>query len=62
MHNVPMTTAQQIRVETYTLTTSNGRHIRKATRVVFPSGHEVKFMEKMSKREALRQVAKLPVR
>lgn len=49
-------------VETYTLTASNGRHIRKATKVVFPSGYEIKFMERMGKREALRQAARLPVR
>jgi hypothetical protein len=48
------------RAETYNLTASNGRHIRKATKVVFDSGHEVRFTERLSKREALRQAAKLP--
>jgi len=56
-----MTNAQQIRVETYRLTTRSGRHIRKATKVVFPDGYEIRFTERMSKREALRQAAKLPV-
>lgn len=57
-----MTSTQKLQVETYQLTASNGRHIRKATQVVFPDGYVVRFMEKMSKREALRQVAQLPVR
>lgn len=49
-------------VGTYTLKASNGRHIKKATKVTFADGHVIRFMEKMSNREALRQVAKLPVR
>ena len=61
---VSMETASQpkITVETYTLTARNGRHIRKATKVVFPDGYEIKFTEHLSKREALRQVAQVPVR
>lgn len=47
------------KVETYNLTTSTGRHIRKATQVVYPDGRVVRFMERMSKREALRQAAAL---
>lgn len=43
------------RVDTYTLTAPNGRHIRKATRVVFADGHAVDFMERMSRRDAIQQ-------
>jgi hypothetical protein len=45
------------KVETYTLTASNGRKIRQATRVVFADGQVVAFVERMSRREALRQAA-----
>lgn len=57
-----MTTAQQIQISTYQMVANNGRPIRKATKITFSDGHEIRFTEKMSKREALRQVAKLPVR
>ena len=53
--------ASSIRVETFNLKARNGRHIRKATKVIFPSGYEIRFTERMSKREALRQAARLPV-
>lgn len=43
------------KVESYNLTARNGRHIRVATRVVYPNGETVEFTERMSKREALRQ-------
>lgn len=46
-------------VTTYNLTASNGRHIRKATKVTFADGREIRFMDLMSKREALRQAAAL---
>lgn len=46
-----------MKVETYNLTASNGRHIRKATKVTRPDGTEIRFTEKMSKREAIRQAA-----
>lgn len=45
----------QPRVELYTLRTGTGGHIRKATKVIFPDGREVKFMDRLSKREAIRQ-------
>lgn len=48
-------TNSEARVETYNLRASNGSHIRKATKVVFSDGTEVKFIERMSKREAIRQ-------
>ena len=42
--------------KTYNLTASNGRHIRKATMVVLDDGRVVRFMEKMTKRQALRSI------
>jgi len=42
------------KIENYNLKTSNGRHIRVATKVVFQNGHEIKFTEKMTKREAIK--------
>ena len=42
-------------VETYSLRTTTGRHIRKATRVRFADGVVVSFIERMSKRDAIRQ-------
>jgi hypothetical protein len=44
-------------VENYKLAAANGRHIRVATRVKYSDGRVVAFIEKMSKREALRQAA-----
>ena len=49
-----------IKVELYDLLTSSGRHIRKATKVTIDSEYsningEVKFIEKMGKKEAIRQ-------
>jgi hypothetical protein len=41
-------------VKSYNLQASNGRHIRVATKVVFADGREIRFIEKMSKRDALR--------
>jgi hypothetical protein len=42
-----------MKVETYQLVAGNGRPVRKATKVVFPDGVEVRFMEKLSKRRAI---------
>jgi hypothetical protein len=44
-------------VSTYTLKTQNGRHIRQATKVTYSDGREVKFVDKLPKKEALRQTA-----
>jgi hypothetical protein len=44
-----------MKVETYQLVAGNGRPVRKATKVVFPDGVEVRFMEKLSKRRAIEQ-------
>jgi ribosomal protein S4E len=54
---VPNAWRLEMQVTTYTLKTSNGRHVRTATKVVLTDGREIKFMERMSKREALRAVA-----
>ena len=43
-----------MRVETYQLLASNGRPIRKATRVVMENGRVIRWTERISKREALR--------
>lgn len=43
------------RVETYKLSSGSGRHIRKATKVIFPDGREVKFTERLGKRAAITQ-------
>lgn len=40
-------------VETYDYHASNGRYVRRATRVVFPSGGSISFTERISKKKAL---------
>lgn len=42
-------------VETYRMVTPSGRPIRQATRVRFPDGRVVAFMDKMPKGEAIKQ-------
>ena len=42
-------------VATYKMFANNGRYIRTATKVTFSDGRTVEFMERMSKREAIRQ-------
>lgn len=42
-----------MKVETYRMVASNGKHIRMATKVVLPNGQEMRFIDKLSKREAL---------
>jgi hypothetical protein len=44
-----------MKVETYQLTTKGGRPVRKATKVTFPDGVVVRFIERMSKRRAVEQ-------
>lgn len=34
---------------------SNGRYVRMATRVTFPDGKEVRFMDRLPKGEAIKQ-------
>lgn len=52
-----MSEQARIGVEDYKLKASNGRHIRIATAVTFPSGRTIRFTERMGKREAIRQAA-----
>ena len=59
MHNGGMSTHQQPTASTYRLAARNGRHIRMATKVTYADGREVRFMEKMGKREAIRQAEAL---
>jgi hypothetical protein len=42
-------------VQVYLLATDSGRRIRRATKVVFPDGNEVAFMEPLSRRAAIEQ-------
>ena len=42
-----------VKVEDYALLTSNGRPIRKATKVIFPDGTEIPFTERMGEKEAI---------
>lgn len=48
-----------MKAETFKLVAQNGRHIRVATKVTFPDGYEVKFMERMPKGEAIKQAIAL---
>jgi hypothetical protein len=50
-----MTAAVAPTVDTYRLTAANGRHIRMATRVTFPDGEVVTFLERLGKRAAIAQ-------
>jgi hypothetical protein len=50
-----MQTQDTTKVETYRLVAMNGRHIRQATKVTMPNGEVIRFTEKLSKREAIRQ-------
>jgi hypothetical protein len=43
-------------VTTYNLVASNGKRIRKATRVILENGQHVDFVDRMSKREAVQTV------
>lgn len=42
------------KVETYRLAAANGRRIRVATRVILENGEVINFIERTSKRNALR--------
>jgi hypothetical protein len=46
-------TTNELRVENYNLKTASGRHIRVATKVTNEVGDVVRFIEKLSKREAI---------
>lgn len=47
-----------MKISTYQLIAVNGKPIRKATKVILNNGKEIKFMERMTKKEAIRQVLK----
>lgn len=51
-----------MKVETYDLRTADGRHIRKASRVLFEDGEVVAFTERMPKREAIKQAKQVRLR
>lgn len=54
-----MNSTEQPTVSNYRLTAAlTGRHIRIATMVTFPDGHVVRFMERMSERDAIRQATR----
>lgn len=41
-------------VSTYRLTTKTGKHIRIASKVTLDDGREIKFVDKMSKKDAIK--------
>lgn len=43
-----------MRIETYNLTARNGNHIREATKITFDNGKEVRFTEKLTKKQCLK--------
>ncbi len=43
-------------IKTYPLYASNGKYIRKATMVILDDGWTIKFLDKVSKRFAIKQV------
>lgn len=47
--------AETATVEDYTIYSTTGRRIRTATKVTFANGEVIRFIERMTKREALRQ-------
>jgi hypothetical protein len=46
-----------MKITTYQLLAMNGQKVRKATQVELSDGRVIRFMEKMTKREVLRQVS-----
>ena len=48
-----------MKVETYNLQNSKGKHIRKATRVIFDDHKQINFIEKLGKKDAIVQALKL---
>lgn len=48
-----------MKFELYNLVTTQGNHIRKATRVTLSNGKTIEFMERLSNKEARRQVNRL---
>lgn len=48
-----------MQVVTYQLRAANGRSIRKVTKVIFADGVEVKFIERMSRKDAVQQAMEI---
>lgn len=48
-----------MKYETYNLQAGSGKYIRKATRVILEDGRTFQFMERMSNKEAKRQVEQI---
>jgi len=44
-------------IKDYSLYASNGKYIRKATMVILDDGRVIRFLDKVSKKVALRQVS-----
>ena len=44
-------------IQTYQLIAGNGNPIRKATKVILENGEEIRFMDKLSNKEAMKQAA-----
>ena len=55
----PTSKKQSYKVSEYTLIATNGRKIRKATVVTTPSGKKIRFMDKISKKQAIQQAKKI---
>jgi hypothetical protein len=51
-------------VETYSMKAGDGsgRHVRQATKVTLPNGTVIRFVDKLSKKEAIRQALALNIR
>jgi len=45
-----------MKIQNYRLYASNGKYIRIATKVILDDGREIKFIEKMSKKQAMKQL------
>lgn len=45
----------KMKVAEYEMRASNGKHIRIATKVILEDGSEMRFIDRLSKREALKQ-------
>lgn len=45
-----------MKIETYNLTTADGKHIRKATQVTLDNGKRIRLIEKCTKKEILKML------
>lgn len=51
-----------MKVSNYILKASNGKRIRIATKVTFADGREVKFIDRLSKKEASKQATNMQMK